>query len=1089
MAKYGFKWWHFFNRQKLIKPKDRNHREQECRDNLVESFVEHHLTVEQIKDIYIDSNIHSEYPEQSDGLSSIEARKRLRDGGANFIECPRKISNVKLFLRQFLYRLWLLLLCAAMLSLATYIIHLMHGNNEPINLYCTLILVLIVILMCFVTFYQEKQTLQVTNDLKAVLPTSCIVIRDCKKQQVPEEELVTGDLVVITAGAIIPADMRILQSNGLKIETSAITGDKEAYDYTHEAVATYPSVFDARNVAFKGSFCLEGDGIGIVVRTGKYTVLGYIINIRQQVNKTRSKLKMEIDEFVNFISVLALIMASVFFMFGSIINNFQNVLDHFIIGFLIIIVANVPQGLPAMVISQLAIIGRRLASKNVYIKKLDIIDELGATTVVATDKTGTLTQNVMVLTDLWYNRKYQQPSRNYMDNQSVLDSSNCSKPVCEQPLSDMFVVMSVCNRAHFECIHKSKHLASEKEAPTKVSAEMLNMGQVNKRFTVLNSVTGKPRMVFAMQNNAIETKDVCKTDDIQETSKVQCQDGDIFEHNHIYGSPSDVALLRYVEMFSSVEKIRMNYITTLDMPFNAVRRYHLVIARDIAELSEMGKSEQTVNQSNDSGGVFLMMIKGAPEVVLKYCNYLQVDNKCLPINRELRQECQTAWEYFGNEGKRVFAFAIKRFFISDINTKFTSSDIVLENLTFLGMAALIDPPRDDAANAIKQCKEAGIKVYMITGDHPTTAVAVARKIGLIGTDDEMLESSGRDHLKISVIDDKQRNWRIAIGDDLDRLDESGWNELLKKKYIVFARINPHQKFRIIKECQKRGEIVAVTGQGVSDTQALACANIGIAMGIAGSDMAKQAADIILTDDNFASIVKGIEEGRLLFDNLRLSIAYTLAHLWPEIFPVVLQFTLGLPLGLSALQILSIDLASELPPSISLAYQSPVSDIMRIPPRHCNDRLVSRPLLIYSYAFIGTIITVGCIVSFLFVYRYHNIELIDLLFTADNYWCREAENFTINGGNVLTASEQMYIKGQAAAAWQITLVVSQVFHLYMCTTRGTSFFRHATTNLVSIFAVIIEILSLNLFIYTPFAQSFMETQSPPNEQNYLLYNDV
>nr|CDQ04787.1 Bm8870, isoform b [Brugia malayi] len=600
MGKYGFKWWNFFNRHKLIKPKNRNSREQECRDNLVESFVEHHLTVEQIKDIYIDSKIHSQYPERSDGLSSIEARKRLRDGGANVIECPRKISNVKLFLRQFLYRLWLLLLGAAVLSLATYIIHLMHGNNEPVNLYCTLILILIVILMCFVTFYQEKQTLQVISDLKAVLPTSCIVIRDCKKQQVPEEELVTGDLVVISAGAIIPADMRILQSNGLKIETSAITGDKEAYDYTHEAVTTYPSVFEARNVAFKGSFCLEGDGIGIVVRTGKYTVLGYIINIRQQVSKTRSKLKMEIDEFVNFISILALIMATVFFMFGSIINNFQNVLDHFIIGFLIIIVANVPQGLPAMVISQLAIIGRRLASKNVYIKKLDIIDELGATTVVATDKTGTLTQNMMVLTDLWYNRKHQ-PSHNYVNSQSVLDM-NCPKPACEQPLSDIFVVMSVCNRAHFECVRSSQYLTSKKEAQMKISSKMSNMGQVSKRFTVLNSVTGKPTMVFSMQNNEVEAKNICKIDDIQQTDEVQCESNNIFEHNHIYGSPSDVALLRYVEMFSSVEKIRVNYITVLDMPFNSVRRYHLVVARDVTELSEMEKDEKGMNQSSAGAG-------------------------------------------------------------------------------------------------------------------------------------------------------------------------------------------------------------------------------------------------------------------------------------------------------------------------------------------------------------------------------------------------------------------------------------------------------------------------------------------------------
>ncbi|VDK84178.1 unnamed protein product [Litomosoides sigmodontis] len=642
MAKCGFKWWYIFHPQELTKSNDRNDREQECRNNLVESFVEHHLTVEQIREIYIDSNIHSRFPERSGGLSSIEARKRLRDGGANVIECPRKISNVKLFLRQFLYRLWLLLIGAAMLSLATYIIHLMRGNNEPVNLYCTLILILIVILMCFMTFYQEKRTLQVTSDLKAVLPTSCIVIRDCKKQQIREEELVTGDLVIITAGAVIPADMRILQSNGLKIETSAVTGDKEVYDYIHEAVTTYPSVFDARNVAFKGSFCLEGDGIGIVVRTGKYTVLGYIINIHQQVSKTQSKLKMEIDEFVNFISILALVMATVFFMFGSIINNFQNVLDHFIIGFLIIIIANVPQGLPAMVISQLAIIGRRLASKNVYVKKLDIINELGATTVVATDKTGTLTKNVMVLTDLWYSRKHQS-NHNCMTNQTILHV-NYPRPVIayEQPLCDIFVVMSVCNRAHFECVPKLSY-ALERETSSQVSAKMLNMRQVSKRFTVLNSVTGKPSMVFAMHNNMVETKDVCSTDNTQgvnETQRSECQQkNDAFEGDHIYGSPSDVALLRYVEMFSSVERIRMNYITVLDMPFNSDRRYHLVIARDVTKLLEMQNDEKATNESND-GAIFVMMMKGAPEVVLKYCNYLQVDKDCLPIDGKLRQECQ-----------------------------------------------------------------------------------------------------------------------------------------------------------------------------------------------------------------------------------------------------------------------------------------------------------------------------------------------------------------------------------------------------------------------------------------------------------------
>ncbi|VDN08531.1 unnamed protein product [Thelazia callipaeda] len=279
MCKDGHECWNFVSNRWLDKPNEQEKQKQYCED-LGQSFVEHHLTVKQLEEVYVDSCINAHNPEHSDGLSEAEAKKRLLDGGTNIIEPPRKMNNFKLFLRQFLYRLWLLLLGAAALSLTTYVIHLMHGNNEPVNLYCTIILV--------------------ESNLKMVPPMSCTVIRDSEQKQIPEAELVTGDLVVITAGAIVPADLRILQSNGLKIETSAITGcfakyyctvkfihtiqkfhnllafilgEKEPYDYTHEAAATYVPVFEARNIAFKGSFCLEGYGIGIVVRTGRYTVI------------------------------------------------------------------------------------------------------------------------------------------------------------------------------------------------------------------------------------------------------------------------------------------------------------------------------------------------------------------------------------------------------------------------------------------------------------------------------------------------------------------------------------------------------------------------------------------------------------------------------------------------------------------------------------------------------------------------------------------------------------------------------------------------------------------------------------------------
>ncbi|PIO66862.1 cation transporting ATPase [Teladorsagia circumcincta] len=312
-----------------------------------------------------------------------------------------------------------------------------------------------------------------------------------------------------------------------------------------------------------------------------------------------------------------------------------------------------------------------------------------------------------------------------------------------------------------------------------------------------------------------------------------------------------------------------------------------------------------------------------------------------------------------------------------------------------------------------------------------------------------------------------RDWQVVTGEQLQEFTQSEWDVLLRHKYIVFARTNPEQKLQIVQEVQRRGETVAVTGGGVNDAPALAHANIGIAMGLCGSDIARQTADIVLLDDNFASIVMGIEEGRLLFDNLRskisngypkmfqyqsngnfrLSLAYTFAHLWPEIFPIMLTFVLGLPQGLSPMQILSIDLASEMPPAVSLAYEQPEQDIMLTRPRSRKTRLLSKGLLVYAYLFAGTGITIGCIAAYLSVYWYHNITFKDLLFTAEHHWKIGAVNFTTSDGVVYDEAQQLFIKGQAAGAWQVVLVMSQILLLVM-------------------------------FVYTPVSQYFMDTHAPP-----------
>ncbi|CAN99760.1 Cation-transporting P-type ATPase N-terminal domain-containing protein [Caenorhabditis elegans] len=946
-------------------------------DIIKTSFVEHTLSVDQIRDLYPDSYVFPQCAERSDGLHSDEAKKRLKDGGLNQIDRPQEPSLSRFFLSQFHFKFWILLLGAAVLSVMTYFIHMARGFNEPLNLYCAIILIAVVVFMGMLSYWQQAKAKKVLQENRDMMPVMSYVIRDCEEQEIKADEIVVGDLVYLRAGYKIPADMRILQANCLMIESHDVTGHRMPQEYKSDPVQANVSVFDACNVAFMGSYCTEGEGIGIVIRTGKFTVLGALANQHHHIPPPSGRLQTELQNFSTFISIVAISMATVVFFIGCFVARFENVLDHFIVGFVVIIVANVPQGLPATVMSQLRIIARRMAQKNILIKKLELIDELGAATVICADKSGTLTMNQMVVTDLWFNSRLvtgQAVDLKHPHLRVMKASMKCPERL-EEPLPDILTVMSVCNNGQFEHVRRGMRRVSTMRAMQKSASEAMLSAHMKKKFTIVDTRTGQ---VSGQAGGVMKEADQISETEPTELGKKRVKP----KKNDIFGVPSDVALIKYVELSASVEGIRQRYQTVFEIPFNSIRRCQVVVARYLA--SDFPMTSELVDNPEEGQSRFMIFTKGAPEVILGKCSNYRQGKELKTIDETYRTECQAAWEMLGNEGRRVIAFAQKSFNADD-STKFTGQEYN-GDLVFLGMAAIMDPPRPETAAAIEQCKMAGVKVFMITGDHPTTATAIARQIGLIGSS-----------TNLNDVEKPQNSWAVVTGDQLKNYKKSDWNLLLKNHNIVFARTNTEQKLEIVQEVQRRGETVAVTGGGVDDTPVLAHANVGIAMGQSGSDIAKQTADIVLLDDNFASIVMGIEEGRLLFDNLRLSLAYTFAHLWPEVFPIMMSFMLGLPHGLSPLQILSVDLASEMPPAISLAYEQPENDIMHTPPRSRTARLLSKSLLVYAYILAGFGITIGCIAAYLSVYWYHNIPISDILFTAEHHWKIGAKNFTTSQG--------------------------------------------------------------------------------------------
>ncbi|ULT97470.1 hypothetical protein L3Y34_005349 [Caenorhabditis briggsae] len=984
--------------------------------DLSSSFIEHQLDITKLCDKFFFSKIDISEPKKSKGLSELEAAEKLKTDGPNAIPPPKSISNWELFFRQFKNLLWLLMFGAAALCFVTYI----YDPSDPVNLYVGIFIVGIVFLMCVVSFFEEKKGVEVVRAFQTLMPTSCQVMRDGKEQVLNPEHLVVGDIVIVRSGCKVPADIRIIACTDFYLETSSITGEAEPLEFNSKTADAQTTIFESYNIAFNGSFCVDGEGYGIVIRTGERTVIGQIASLTLGQKDKKCKFETEIERFVQFITIMAISMATVIFTIGIIVNGGKDVIRLFVTGFLMVIIANVPQGLPTTVTTELTIIARRMAKKNVFLKKLEKIDSVGATTLIASDKTGTLTKNCMTVTDLWYNNSYNsaRPENTGRTTRKRNMSALSTMEWYQTPLLDILNVICVCNKARIE------NNLTTKTRPPRIDSE-LNF----------NAYYDKPAKELV-----------------------------------ISGNPSEVALLRYASGMIDATEVRNHFHVVFEIPFNSLRKYHLMLV--ITESTWQGFEQK---KRDNEEVEYTLMIKGAPEVLIKNCSTLNIEGTPVKLDSRRMEDFNDAYETFGDEGCRVIGFACKKF-RALATTVFTvkSETIPMDQWDFLGMSAIMDPPRDDTQRAIQACKNAGIKVYMVTGDHKSTATAIARQIGMIETE----EVTTFDNHQQTIRRTQNQDWAVITGPELPGLNSKQWDALLEHRYIVFARTTPEHKLMIVTEAQKRGECVTVTGDGVNDAPALKKADVGVAMGLAGSDVAKQAADIILLDDNFSSIVAGIEEGRLLFDNLRKTIAYTMTHMWPELVPVMLNFFLGFPLGLTPVQILSIDLITDIPPAVSLAYEGPEADIMLQPPRKQTTHLVTKGLLTYTYLFMSMFISIGGVIGYLLSYYLNGINPWELAFTAASYFKVEASNFTTNSGIILSEHEQIHMAAQAAAAFHIAIVVGQAWHLWMCLTRRVSIFTHGMANIVAILAVIIDLLLICLFTFTPGVQYIFGSAPPP-----------
>eukprot|EP01113_Clastostelium_recurvatum_P023597 TRINITY_DN2814_c0_g1_i1.p1 TRINITY_DN2814_c0_g1~~TRINITY_DN2814_c0_g1_i1.p1 ORF type:complete len:748 (+),score=241.46 TRINITY_DN2814_c0_g1_i1:1246-3489(+) len=534
----------------------------------------------------------------------------------------------------------------------------------------------------------------------------------------------------------------------------------------------------------------------------------------------------------------------------------------------------------------------------------------------------------------------------------------------------------------------------------------------------------------------------------------------------IIGDASESALLRFFHGVLDSAEHRLNFPKLYEVPFNSTNKWQLSI-HHVLETDEC-----------------ILMMKGAPERIMARCNRVLNEGEVRDFDREMQAQYESCYETIAARGERALGFAYtflpKDVFTASFEFDIDQSNFPLVDLVFSGLVSLIDPPRAGVPESINQCREAGIRVIMVTGDHPLTAKAIAKQVNII-LDETVEDIALREGVPVSSIDPASALAVVIPGSAIDAMTTDEWDMVLAKRQIVFARTSPDQKLLIVENCQKRGEIVAVTGDGVNDSPALKKADLGCAMGISGSDVSRDAAAVILLDDNFTSIITGIRQGRIIFDNLKKSICYTLSSNSAELVPFIAFMVLQMPLALSAVLILCIDLGTDMVPAISFAYEAPESNIMRRPPRNPKrDRLVTLRLAVYSYLWLGTVQAIAGFLNYFLVLGSYGIHPANAIFTSLTFF-RLDTNETFLGYSPET---QLHILRKAQTAFFVGVVLTRIGVLLTCKTRRLSLFvslfggrtKQQKHNIVMYLAILAELAIVIILVNVPGVQDVFGTVS-------------